>query len=115
LDSVYNSLEEIVHWAQKDHPVLLQEWITTFGIEEKEETTCFPRWERNGKLVVPPDIQLKCRLMRSIHDAPTGGHPGRDETIRQTRRWFWWPGMNEWLADYVKGCATCQQAKIFTH
>jgi Integrase zinc binding domain len=44
-----------------------------------------------------------------------GGHTGRDETIKQTRRWFWWPGMNEWLADYVRGCATCQQAKIFTH
>jgi Integrase zinc binding domain len=115
LDSVYDSLEEIVRWAQKDHPVLLQEWITAFGIEKKEETTRFPKWEKDGKLVVPPDIQLKRRLMTSIHDAPTGGHPGRDETIKQTRRWFWWPGMNEWLADYVKGCATCQQAKIFTH
>jgi hypothetical protein len=115
LDSVYDSLEEIVRWAQKDHPVLLQEWTTTFGIEKKEGTTRFPKWEKDGKLVVPPDIQLKHRLMESIHDAPTGGHPGRDETIKQTKRWFWWPGMNEWLADYIKGCATCQQAKIFTH
>jgi hypothetical protein len=23
--------------------------------------------------------------------------------------------MNEWVADYVKGCATCQQNKILTH
>ena len=23
--------------------------------------------------------------------------------------------MNQWIADYVKGCATCQQNKIITH
>ena len=23
--------------------------------------------------------------------------------------------MKEWIADYVKGCATCQQNKILTH
>jgi hypothetical protein len=23
--------------------------------------------------------------------------------------------MNEWVADYVKGCAMCQQNKILTH
>jgi hypothetical protein len=59
LDSVYNLLEDAVCWAQKDHPVLLQEWLTTFGIEKKEETTRLPRWEKDSKLVVPPDIQLK--------------------------------------------------------
>src|SRR5712672_4493052 len=28
---------------------------------------------------------------------------------------FWWPSMRTWLADYVSGCATCQQNKILTH
>jgi transposase InsO family protein len=115
IDSVYDLLEDAVQWAQKDHPVLLQEWTTTFGIERKEEAMCLPRWEKDGKLVVPPDIQLKCKLMTSIHDALTGGHPGRDKPIKQMKRWFWWPGMNEWVADYIKGCAACQQAKIFTY
>jgi Integrase zinc binding domain len=53
--------------------------------------------------------------MASIHDAPTGGHPGRDKTIRQTNRDFWWPAMNKWIADYMQGCAECQQAKNLTH
>ena len=26
-----------------------------------------------------------------------------------------WDGMNDWIAEYVKGCATCQQNKIQTH
>jgi hypothetical protein len=26
-----------------------------------------------------------------------------------------WPGMKEWIENYVKGCATCQQNKVLTH
>ena len=53
--------------------------------------------------------------MVEMHDHPTAGHPGRDETLRQTKAKYHWPGMKEWIADYVKGCAICQQMKINTH
>src|SRR5712671_33987 len=43
------------------------------------------------------------------------GHPGRDETIAQTRRNYWWPDMQAWITEYVQGCAICQQNKIITH
>ncbi len=50
-----------------------------------------------------------------IHDHPTAGHPGRDETIRKVTEILPWTGMRQWIADYVKGCTTCQQNKIMTH
>jgi hypothetical protein len=50
-----------------------------------------------------------------MHDLLTAGHPGRDETIRKTQEWYYWPGMKDWISEYVKGCATCQQNKILTH
>jgi Integrase zinc binding domain/Chromo (CHRromatin Organisation MOdifier) domain len=53
--------------------------------------------------------------MADAHDHSTAGHPGRDETIQRAKRWDQWPGMNQWIANYVKGCATCQQNKILTH
>ena len=53
--------------------------------------------------------------MRLMHDNPSAGHPGQDETIRKTQEQYHWPGMKEWIADYVKGCAICQQNKILTH
>jgi len=53
--------------------------------------------------------------MATTHDHVTAGHPGRDETIRKMKEMYQWPGMNTWIADYVKGCATCQQNKILTH
>jgi integrase-like protein len=53
--------------------------------------------------------------MTLVHDHPTAGYPGRDETIRQAKGHLTWPGMNHWIAQYVKGCATCQQNKILVH
>ena len=42
-------------------------------------------------------------------------HPGQDETIRKIKELYQWPKMNQWIMDYIKGCATCQQNKIQTH
>jgi Integrase zinc binding domain len=53
--------------------------------------------------------------MTQVHDHPSAGHPGRDETIRKAKQHLQWEGMNQWIANYVKGCATCQQNKILTH
>src|SRR5713226_1463182 len=57
----------------------------------------------------------KRALMAVYHDHPSAGHPGRDETLRQTRKCAQWPGMKQWVADYVKGCSVCQQNKTLTH
>jgi hypothetical protein len=62
----------------------------------------------------PPE-SIKRNIMKAIHDHPTAGHPGRDETIRKTKERYYWPGMNDWIAQYIKGCGTCQQNKNLTH
>src|SRR6266566_155597 len=64
---------------------------------------------------VEPDEQTKRSIMTLVHDHHTAGHPGRDETIRKARQHIQWEGMNQWIAEYVKGCATCQQTKNLTH
>ena len=61
------------------------------------------------------DEDHKRVIMMYTHDHPTAGHPGRDETLQRTKRVAHWPRMNQWVANYVKGCATCQQNKILTH
>ena len=52
--------------------------------------------------------------MHAYHDR-LSGHPGRDETIQKVLRRFYWPGARQWIEQYVKGCATCQQNKNLTH
>ena len=59
--------------------------------------------------------EMKRAIMLHVHDHPTAGHLGCDETIRKTRALTIWEGMNEWITKYIKGCATRQQNKIQTH
>ena len=55
-----------------------------------------------GKIVVPPILEMKRGIMALMHDHPTAGHPGRDETLRKTQERYWWLKMKEWITNYVK-------------
>jgi hypothetical protein len=62
------------------------------------------------------DTENRKQIMMDIHDHPTATHPGWDETLRRARqKGIYWKGMNQWITNYIKGCATCQQNKILTH
>jgi len=93
---------------------VMREWSSLHSISEEvgEEQS---NWQKEGHLVIPPDETLKREILQLLHDAPTAGHPGRDETFAQVSRSYWWPGMRSWITDYVAGCAVCQQNKNVTH
>jgi hypothetical protein len=69
----------------------------------------------DGKVCIPPLDEVKRGVMHLIHDHPTTEHPGWDKTIWKTQKQYYWPGMKEWIMEYVKGCVVCQQNKILTH
>ena len=66
-------------------------------------------------MVVPPEGQLKKQIAYYFHDRPFTGHAGRDGLTQKIMACFWWPGINEWIKNYVKGCMVCQQNKNLTH
>jgi len=70
---------------------------------------------QEGKLVIPPDDNIRREIMNIWHDIPIAGHPGRDETTRRITEQYHWPRAQQWITEYVKGCAICQQNKILTH
>ena len=72
-------------------------------------------WKHEGKMVFPPNDELKRDLLHLIHDKPTAAHVGRDWTIYIAKRVAWWPAMSKWIENYIKGCAKCQQNKMLTH
>ena len=64
--------------------------------------------------VLPLDL-VKRGIIRLVHDYSSAGHPGRDKTLRKTQERYHWPNMKEWIVNYIKGYAICQQNKILTH
>ena len=66
-----------------------------------------------GKVYVPRDRRLRHDIVRAHHDTPVAGHPGRWKTVELVTRNYWWPGITQYIADYVRGCDRCNRTKTF--
>ena len=86
------------------------------GKEDNQGITILPPTMFINQIAVAEPTEMRKRdLMMLVHNHPTAGHPGRDETLRQAQKHLKWEGMKAWIADYVAGCAICQQNKNLTH
>ena len=105
----YHDLMAEVARTQNEQKREMKEWETTHHIDHSpsDDYPTQPQWFKGHQVVVPSTNETRREIMRYYHDAPTTGHPGRDETIQAVKRTYWWPNMNKWIADYVKGCAPC--------
>jgi hypothetical protein len=63
------------------------------------------------RLFVPNDLALQTRILQECHDSSLGGHLGKDKTMEQVKRRFYWPGMDETVRRYVTSCDACQRNK----
>ena len=58
-----------------------------------------------------PGTELRERLLHWVHDAPTGGHAGREVTLKKLQQLFYWKGMTKDVQSYVRMCTVCQACK----
>ena len=56
-----------------------------------------------------PDGPLHKTICRFFHDE--AGHPGVQRTLQAVARYFYWPNMSRFVAQYVSSCLACQAAK----
>src|SRR5579863_1737655 len=93
------------------------EQLESQGITYQTTTPSDDWWkdQQKDRLTIPPDNILKRLILCTWHSSPAGGHLGRDETTRQITNQYHWVGAKDWIADYIRGCATCQQYKNLTH
>jgi hypothetical protein len=127
--------EQIREYKQEAHD--LKKQIQEATTMEDEVTKALPIIQRNGpralskglqewnyednlilyrgKVYVPKDLELRREIVKQHHNPPIMGHPGHYQTLELVSRTYWWPGMSQFIKNYVKGCATCQQTKINTH
>jgi hypothetical protein len=68
-------------------------------------------YHSKDRLYVPNDPSLRTRLLHECHDTPTSGHLGKDKTIDQVKRRFYWPRMDDEIHKYVTSCDSCQRNK----
>ena len=65
------------------------------------------RQHRNHRLVIPR-TQLYPTL-KLLHDSPTAGHQGQDNTYHRAIQHYYWPGIKNDIINYVRSCKICQK------
>ncbi len=63
------------------------------------------------RLWVPRNDALRLRIAQEEHDSRVAGHFGQDKTLELVTRNYYWPRLERWVTEYVKGCHDCQQNK----
>jgi hypothetical protein len=67
-------------------------------------------WFKNH-LVVPKDLDLRCKIMDEAHGSRYSIHPGTNKMYQDLKKRFWWTWMKREVAKYVVKCDTCRRVK----
>jgi hypothetical protein len=105
--TVLNTLEELVLMAQEGKDNIMEEWRKLHPkIHQYDDY-----WLHQHALIVVENNDLRWEVMLCFHDHTLAGHPGIFKTYQLVTQDYWWPQMKKFIAQYVKGCTTCQQTK----
>jgi len=71
-------------------------------------------WRKEGRLVIPPNLALKRKIMFHIYDAVGPKYLNLPEMLQQTTQLYWWPDMKAWVTRYVENCEQCHHNSTAT-
>jgi len=67
------------------------------------------------KVFLEDDPDLQHDILQTLHDSPAAGHPGISNTWELVREQYEGPRLREFIEQYIKGCAHCQESKTNVH
>jgi len=117
LSTINSDLLTLIEQGWSNDPILSD------IIQQKQcNPAAFPKYQlvggqlrRKGKLVIGNDPGLRQKILQWIHASPTGGHSGRDTTLKRLKQLFFWKGMNKDVQKYIRECVVCQACKYTTN
>jgi hypothetical protein len=51
-------------------------------------------------------------ILAKLYNNPMAGHFIEEQTYKLVSQRFFWPGMQEFVADYYKACGVCQGSRV---
>ena len=118
IQEIINDEYQLLSDGYPDDPFIRETLqLLSNGVRRSKKITLGDCENRNSRLyyrsrlVIPDNDELKVKILRAVHDAPSGGHPGRGKTLELIQREYYWPRLFETVRRYVSCCHTCRRAK----
>ena len=68
-----------------------------------------------GQIHVPNTGNLQLQVLNSRYNYVLASHPGQSKTYQMVHQDFNWPGLQEFVADYIRSCNICWRNRIHCH
>ena len=95
----------MLSYGQELDRVLIEEHGQLLCYDEPSDTLD----ERNLRICLPLSLFLAC--FRIGHYNELGGHMGASKTYANAKRFYYWPGMFDWICALKADCLACQNNK----
>ncbi|MBW0545678.1 hypothetical protein O181_085393 [Austropuccinia psidii MF-1] len=66
------------------------------------------------QVAVPNDPTIQLSILQKTHESPLAGHHGQEKTLKLVKRDFHWPGMTQFIKDYVSSCQQGSRNKEYS-
>lgn len=116
-DELLRDLEELCRRMNINELIIAKNEYNAFIVEYFMKTIAKIKWTgpriciiTGVKRIFNPDT--KKLILNDFHILPTAGHSGVRKMINNIRRYYYWPGLSNDCASYVKKCANCQKHKF---
>ena len=84
--------------------------VTLAECEDRQGILYYREW-----IFVPRSDELRLHLMKTHHNSPAFGHPGRAKTLELIQREYYWDTMRRDVDRFVRNCDTCHRSRTSRH
>ena len=95
----------LLRYSQELYRLLIEEHGQLLCFDDSSDTL----HERNLRVCLPLSLFLVC--FRMGHFNELGGHMGASKTYANAKRFYYWPGMFDWICALTADCLACHKKK----
>ncbi|MBW0560475.1 hypothetical protein O181_100190 [Austropuccinia psidii MF-1] len=83
--------------------------VQDYSLDSSSQLLLLKDW-----VVVPNNPTIELSILQRRNDSPLSGHPGQEKTLKLVKWDFQWPGMTQFIKDYVSSCQQCSRNKKYS-
>ncbi|MBW0562777.1 hypothetical protein O181_102492 [Austropuccinia psidii MF-1] len=84
--------------------------VQDYSLDSSSQLCLLKDW-----VVFPNDPTIQLSILKRRHESPLAGHPAQEKTLKLVKQDSHWPGMTQFIKDYVSSCQQCSRNQKIHH